>query len=533
MSSPISQLPVRIGVADVGSNAIRFLIAELGGADTPEDPGLRVLHNHRAALRLGRDVFLTGSIPEESLDAAVETFAQFRTACDDLGVQHIRAIATSATRDAANGDRLVQRIADRCGIRLEVISGSEEAYLLHVAVSSRAASIATGRSLLVDLGGGSVETCLVQDGGIVAADSYRLGALRLLRALAVDDSQRERPQDETFLELLGDYVAALEGRIIEAFGVSRPDRYIATGGNIESIADLCIAQSGKHRQVDGVDAIALDDIRELTKKLVLLSHSERVETYGLKPDRADTILPAAVVYWRLGRTARVDEVLVPRVGLRDGLLQEVVSGHIDSFKATDHRETLLSACRALAERYRVDEEHAEIVRQHAVTLFDGTQDLHRLESGERTLLEAAALAAHDIGAFVNNQRHHKHSYYLIRESDIVGLSDEEREVVALVARYHRRAHPTRKHEPVANMTDSTRERVARLAALLRVADCLDRGHRRRIIGIDVTRSGKRLDLVPTLAEGVKDVPLERMGIEDKGRLFAELFGLKPRLVGPT
>jgi exopolyphosphatase/guanosine-5'-triphosphate,3'-diphosphate pyrophosphatase len=515
--------PVRVGVVDMGSNAIRIQVAEIRG--TP--PTIRSLEAQRAPVRLGRDVFLSGRVPEATIEAAIEVLQHFRDACDRHGVERVEAIATSAMRDARNQTEVLQRIRAETGVEIRVISGADEAFLLHAAVCSKV-DLAKGRSVLVDLGGGSVEVSLVADGEILNSESYRLGALRVLHALEADFAE---PSGESFLGLLEEYVRTVEGRIRDHLGKGAIDRYVATGGNIDSIADL-LGKEGRTQLVGGVEACALDDLKELTGRLARLSYVERMETFGLRPDRADTILPAAVVYYRIGLAARASHVLVPRVGMRDGLLQEIALGHARQRQAVEHRDSVLSACREIGRRYRVDGDHAETVRRLAVRLFDQTADLHRLGAEERTLLEAAALL-HDVGVFVNNAKHHKHSWYLIRESDIVGLGDEEREIVALCARYHRRAHPSPRHYGWGGLTAEDQQKVRKLSAILRVADGLDRSHQGKVADVEVAIDRKAVDLLPVLGADVEsNLVLERLGFQDKSRLFQEVYGRRVQLGRP-
>ncbi|MFO1053157.1 MAG: Ppx/GppA phosphatase family protein [Planctomycetota bacterium] len=505
----------RLGVVDVGSNALRTMIGEVAPG---ERGSVRVVEAHREPVRLGRDVFLSGRIPEAKIGAVVEVMTRFAARCRELGVARIAAIATSAVRDARNQEELLARVREATGIGIDVISGSQEAYLLTAAVRSRV-DIRSGRSILVDLGGGSVEVSLVESGEIVHSESYRLGALRVLHAL--EGTAATTPAKD-FVELVDRYVRSVEDRIRDHFGGRNFDRYVATGGNIDSIADL-LQREGRTRKIDSVEVCRLDDIRDLTARLADLGFEERCTRFELRPDRADTILQAAVVYYRLGRVAQVEEVLVPRVGMRDGLLQELVAETVRHSKHEEHRDSLLSTCRELGRRYHVDAQHAERVRRHAVTLFDATRTLHDGAPKDRSLLEAASLL-HDIGVFVNNSGHHKHTWYLVRESDIPGIDSREREIVAQIARYHRRAHPSRRHTAFDALAPGDRERVRRLSALLRIADVLDRSHMGRIEAIEVALDERSLRIVPRLVGGPdQDISLERLGVPEKATLFTEVF----------
>jgi exopolyphosphatase/guanosine-5'-triphosphate,3'-diphosphate pyrophosphatase len=509
----------RFGVVDMGSNAVRFLIAEVTAG------AIGMLENHRLPVRLGRDVFHTGQIPDQALGEVVDAFRRFRASCDRLGVARVRAIATSAMRDARNRDLLVDRVRDASGIEIEVISGTQEAYLLKLAVESKV-DLRQGRSLLVDVGGGSVELVLVEDGQVVNADSYRLGALRMLQALRDGDDR-----GETFVELLHKHLKSLEHRIADRFEKGRIDRYVAVGGNIESLADLVEARAAG-RKTDGSETHALDELRREVMDLARLSIEDRMAKRGLKPDRADTIVPAGIVYVHLGELAGVARVMVPRVGIKDGLLIEIVSGHLEAFAAEDHVDVVLSSCRAMGRRFHYETSHAEAVLTLARQLFDQTKELHGLGGRARVLLEAAALL-HDVGVAVNNDGHHKHSQYLIQSSELVGLTDEERAIVAMLARYHRKAPPQREHEDFMQLRRRDRTLVERLTALLRLADALDRQHAAVVRGVSVKIREDRVELRPIVAsDQLTRLTLEARAVEEKGMLFGQLFGRLPLLLPP-
>jgi exopolyphosphatase/guanosine-5'-triphosphate,3'-diphosphate pyrophosphatase len=509
--------PARVGIVDMGSNAIRFLVAEAAGTT------VAILENHRLPARLGREVFHTGQIPDATLADTVDAFRRFRATCDRLAVQHIRAIATSAMRDARNRDLLIDRVRDACGIEIEVISGTQEAYLLKLGIEAKV-DLKQGRSLLVDVGGGSVEIVLVEDGQVTNADSYRLGALRMLEALR--DSETS---NESFVELLHKHMRSLERRILDRFESRTFDRYIAVGGNIDSLTDLIQARLGA-KPPNGVDSCSIQDLDQEVADLATMTVEQRMERRGLKPDRADTILPAGIVYLRLGQLAGVDRVLVPRVGIKEGLLQEVFRGHFESFAAEDHVDVVLSSCRAMGRRFHFEADHAEAVLVLARQLFDQTKLLHGLGDRARVLLEAGALL-HDVGVAVNNDGHHKHSQYLIASSELVGLTDEERQLVALLARYHRKAPPGRDHEEFMGLRRRERSLLERLAAILRLADALDRQHAGVVKGIAVEVRDDGVDLTPTVSGDPRSrLTLEAKAVEEKGSLFAQLFGRAPRLV---
>lgn len=293
---------VRVAAIDIGSNALRFTAAERGA-----EGRLVQLDYQRAPVRLGHSAFLTGRLTAENLEAAVEAVVAFGRRMDGLEVERYRAVATSAVRDAENGGELVERVRDEAGIGIDMIDGAEEARLVWVAVRERLAL--EGLWVLVDLGGGSLEVSVVGSDGIRRSDSYPLGTVRLLERLEAAGGATGDAVEASMAEMEGE--------------LSMPDRdavggLLATGGNMETLAEL----AGAPMDEAGVSRLALGTLTEVMRRVEALSFEERVEQLGLRPDRADVIVPAGRVYRRIAELAGVDEIVVPGVGVSHGILRE-------------------------------------------------------------------------------------------------------------------------------------------------------------------------------------------------------------------
>jgi exopolyphosphatase/guanosine-5'-triphosphate,3'-diphosphate pyrophosphatase len=493
---------------DTGSNAIRFMVADFV-SPTLYEP----IHMQREPVRLGHQVFLDGRLTNQTMDAAVRAFAGFREEIDRLEVGHVRAVATSAVREAANGEILVERIGREAGIRLEVITGSEEARLVHLAVGSRI-DLKGGQWILVDLGGGSVEVSLADDSGMLWSQSHTMGSVRLLEELSssADDPGR-------FRRLLSDYISVL--RIPDPSQYWTPSGVIATGGNIEALALLAAATPDGN----GVSALPLEDLRRVIEHLSRLSYRERIDQLELREDRADVILPAAMVYLRIAELAGADTLLVPHVGVKEGILLDLVDDLASHQSHTERQDAqLMQAAVSLGRRYMFDEAHGVQVARLAGELFDQLEDLHGLDPLDRRHLLAAAML-HDIGMFVAPKKHHKHSLYLISRSELPGLSPDEMLVVANIARYHRRSPPRTHHLLFARLAPADRVKVTQLAAILRLADALDRQHLQTVRKVTATIQGLEVHLDLT---GNADMLLERWAVTRKGEMFRETFGLTVR-----
>jgi exopolyphosphatase / guanosine-5'-triphosphate,3'-diphosphate pyrophosphatase len=504
--------PLRAAAVDVGSNAIRLVVAEFDDAAPP-----RVLAEVREAVRLGHEVFLSGRLAETAMDAAVAAIAGFRRRMETLGVDAYRAVATSATREARNGEALVRRVRDEAGIDLEVITGAEEARLVSLAVRA-AVPLGTARWLLVDLGGGSVEVSLVDASGTRWSESHTMGSVRLLEELSASDEDPGR-----FERLLSEYAGALRiGAVAEQW---RPVGMIATGGNIEALARL----AGRAPAPGRPATLELATLGRLVETLSRLSFRQRVEELGLREDRADVILPAGLVYERIAALAGIREILVPGVGLKEGLLADLLDDLATHRAHEDRREAqAYEGALALGRRYLFDEAHATHVADLAASLFDQLGALHALEAPDRGLLRVAA-ALHDIGIFVGHRKHHKHALYLISQSELPGLSPREIEIVANVARYHRKGVPAPHHEALQRLPEEDRGRVARLASLLRVADALDREHRQRVHAVRASVVDGRLSLA---LAGEGEFLLERWALRRKAGLLEETLGVGVEVAPP-
>lgn len=503
-----TEFPFRVAAIDMGSNAIRFVVAEFVAPSRWVE-----LEAQRVPVRLGHEVFLTGQLAESQMTATIEAMASFRRAIDTLGVPRYRAVATSAVRESRNGGELVERIRRECGIRLETITGTEEARLVWLAIRARM-DLGETRWLAADLGGGSLEVSDVSADGIHWSESHTMGTVRILEDLGSDGGDVERTR-----ALIEEYVGTL--RLPDDIARERRSGLIATGGNIEALARL----AGIRPDARGVSRLKLSKLSKTVEALGHLSVAERMERHGLREDRADVIHPAGLLYERVARLAGVDAIHVPHVGVKEGVLLDVADDVAGPGVHASRREqqAFLGAV-ALGRRFEFDEAHARHVTRLALSLFDQLQGVHGLSEADRRLLLVAAVL-HDIGQFIAYRRHHKHSLYLIYNSDVPNVTSGELALVALVARYHRRAEPKPEHFVFRDLNPGDQDRVRRLAALLRLADALDREHLQRVFAVQAHCSDDELVLE---VEGQGDLLLEQWALQKKSRMFTSVFGRSVR-----
>jgi exopolyphosphatase / guanosine-5'-triphosphate,3'-diphosphate pyrophosphatase len=502
--------PVAVAGIDVGSNAMRFIAARFASATAYE-----VIEQVRTPVRLGHDVFLSGRLAPSAMDAAIEALAGYRARMDALGIVHYRAVATSAVRDSDNGGAFRARARAEAAIELEVITGAEEARVVHQAIRHRI-PLRGSRWVTADLGGGSVEVSLVDDDGVHWSVSHGMGSVRLLEELTVAGDEPGR-----FRRRLEEYAATL--RIPPALRRGAAG-FIATGGNIEALAKLAAAPKDER----GVSTLELDALRGTIDALARLSYRQRVTELRLREDRADVILPAAMVYERIAVLAGFDAILVPHVGVKEGVVIDLVDDLAShGLHGVRHDRAVFAGCLALGRRFRFDEPHARHVTRLALALFDSLADLHELGPADRRVMLAAAML-HDVGVFIDHRRHHRHSHYIISQSELPGFTPDEIQLVANVARYHRKAGPTPAHEAYARLSEPDRLRVRALASLLRVADALDREHLQKVRNL-VARIDDDAVVLTVGAHG--DLLLEQWALQRKSDLFRDTFRRPIRIDG--
>lgn len=494
-----------IGAIDIGSNAMRLAVGSVGARGA-----MRVVETLRDPVRLGGEVFGGKSISEHTTIQALDALQRFRALFRKWNVTSFRAVGTSALREAPNRDQFLERVKSATAIDVHVISGEEEARLIHRAVA-RAVPMGRSHAILIDIGGGSAEISIGNGETLVAAETFGLGAVRLLQVFHA----REYTQEE-FPKLVREYTAAARRRFAKEIGTRKISLCIGTGGNVECLRDLRQTLLGR------ADARALThgELTAISHRLQQMSVKERMTQLGLRADRADVIVPASLVLLHLMEFARVDRVVIPKVGLREGVLLDLVPSALGRAPVVDERQALVSA-RELGERYRFDEMHARAVTAHALTLFDALRSLHHFGAEERVLLEVAAML-HDVGHVVNAAGHHKHSAYLISASPLIGLDDHQKNLVALIVRYHRKGLPKQSHDAYASLTLRERGVILKLAAILRVADALDCEHAARVREVRCVNRGGVLRLY---MRGHGDLLLERWAVERNRHNFESIFHL--------
>jgi exopolyphosphatase/guanosine-5'-triphosphate,3'-diphosphate pyrophosphatase len=487
-----------LAAIDVGTNAVRLEIAR-----PLPDGTLETLHQERDPVRPGEGVFSGGTIAKPVADRLISTLRRYAALCRRYRAR-VRAVATAAVREARNRDEIVRRALDEAGLNLEVVSGREEARLICLGVLDGRPPSA--RSLLVDIGGGSTEVATGQGDKPTSLYSVAVGAVRLTEIFGSSGKvSKER------LEVMRSYAA-------EAFRESLPRRLpgprvaIGSSGTINSIVGA------------GTDSkrLTLHRLERMVEQLAGLSLAERRKQF--EPRRAEIIVAGGVILEACMRHLRLEAISAVGTGLRNGVLRDLARRSPAAAAAAAEGRT--EAVLALGARFGFDERHARQVTRLSLALFDQLASLHRLPASARGLLEAAALL-HDVGHAVSPQRHHKHTFYLIANADVAGFSDQERQMVALVARYHRRSPPESGRPDLKDLPPGQLLVLRRLVALLRVADALDRSHSQHVQTVRASVPDGRVRVV---ARTRSAIDLELWDVARESAYFRQAMGRRLEVV---
>jgi exopolyphosphatase / guanosine-5'-triphosphate,3'-diphosphate pyrophosphatase len=463
---------MRLAAIDIGTNSLHMIVVQVR-----PDFSFDVIDREKEMVRLGAGGLDGRALTPEAVHTALQVLAKFRRLAESHRVDEIVAVATSAVREAENGGEFLKAIAGQTGIRARVISGTEEARLIHLAAAygvSRPGEV----TVVVDIGGGSIEITRGAGATIDTARSFKLGVIRLTERFVKSDPMS--PRDERKLER--HIEEELEEYLTEIV-TSGFDRVIGTSGTILSLGAVAAAESGGAAAPLRNRRVPAKQLRRVRRTLASLEIEKRVRVPGLDPRRADIAVAGAVLLDTILRRLDATEITLCDLSLREGLVLDYIARHRKEIAQADrYPDVRRRSVIELAERCNYWPDHAHQIARLAVSLFDETRSVHGLTDKEREWLEYAALL-HDIGVHISYERHHKHSYYLITNGQLRGFEPEEIEIIALVARYHRRVEPKRRHQGFGDLRKRARDVVRTLAAILRLAENLDRSHAQTISGI--------------------------------------------------
>jgi exopolyphosphatase / guanosine-5'-triphosphate,3'-diphosphate pyrophosphatase len=507
---------IRISAIDIGSNSIRQTIADVSPTGT-----IRVVDEMKAAPRLGAGLFKKGTLSEVAIQNALSTLTRMATLANQLGVKRTEVVATSAVRDASNGDEFLKLVRTETGLKVRVLRGEDEARL-----SFRSAlahfDLGVGRAVVMDIGGGSLELALSADGLVERLISLPLGAISVTERYLGSDMKKKgmrKLRKHVWLELR----RHLSARHWHA------TRIFCSGGTFTSLASIYLARIGMEsaKTVHGtvIPRIELEHIVDMLRNMSL---AERQGVPGLNAARSDIILGGLAVAAEVAARVEARELVVSAYGIREGILLE--SAHVAPSPA-DPGEARERSVRELAERTHYEEPHSKHVQKLSLQLFDAIGQRLGCIPDDRKLLSDAALL-HDIGYHISYDKHNKHSYHLIEHAELLGMTPIEQIVVANVARYHRGAEPKKKHRNYGGLERPVRQTIKKLSAILRVADGFDRGHASAVAELKVRWVERALRITAVPGSHVYNLRLDLWGASRKSNLLSEVAGVPVEIVAP-
>jgi len=521
-----AELACRLGAIDIGSNSVRLLVAEaLRGSN------YRILDEEREPTRLGRSVSSKGLLDDESMERTITALRTFKQIAAGYQVTSLRTIATCAVRESRNGPEFCRRVREQVGLDVEVISGDREARLAFASVQ-HAFDLSSKNVIVADIGGGSTELVFATGNLIESIFSTPLGAVRLTEQFGIGDGVEEADFARGLVRLEEEVTSCLKKRTTRP--LFAPHFLVGCGGTFTTLAELMMAAK---RETDVPVAgyrVSQAEVYHLLDRLSKMPLRGRRTIPGMMPDRADIIVAGLTIVDALLKRFRVNSVVVHTRGVRDGLVREMIEESLGT--SGDEPAQREAAIERLAAACSGELEHGRTVAALAGKMYEQLAAALGLAAGDRLLLECAA-RLQDVGYVINYDQHHKHSYHLIRNARLPGIRANDLEIIANVARYHRGAHPKRKHENLSRLSSDDQQRVQRMAAILRLAGGLDRSRTQAVRDVAASVADGRA-VIEAVADEEPQVDL--WGAERRTDLFEKVFGMpvefrwaKPATTGAT
>jgi len=504
-----------IAAIDVGTNSFHLIIASVNQRQM-----MQILEREKEMVRLGSGGNDMKYLQEDAMQRGTTAIMNFSKIAKSFNAE-IRAVATSAVREALNKEDFIKRVKDDTGVEIEVVSGIEEGRLVYIGCI-HSLPIVAKKTLVIDIGGGSTETIIGANGEVEFVRSAKLGAIRLTKRFfpneRISNSQIKKCRE---------FIRGEWAPNIKKLKEFRLECVVGTAGTIQNLAAMVFA--AKNQQIPDVlngTNVTKTELNSIIKKIIN-AHTikQRVLIPGIDPARADIIVAGALILEHIINELNINNVVISSYGLREGIVFDTVqkAEAIEHYKHLDHLRN--STIYGLCQQFCVDMEHAEFVKTISLKLFDELQPLHKLTNKERELLEATSML-HDVGYHISHDQHHKHSYYIIANCIMPGFTQSEIEVMANIARYHRKSHPKKKHENFQVLSPEKQNVVKVLASLLRIAEGIDRRKMQTVSDIEVhyNNSTIKIGLIPKNIQEVPDIEL--WGANRRKQMLEEVLSRK-------
>lgn len=504
--------PTKFGALDVGTNSIHLVMVEISS-----EGDFRILGRDKEMVQLGKGGFVRHALTTEAMQAGLASLTRFTKMARLKGIHRLRAVATSAVREAKNGGDFVARVRRDLGVELHVLSTEEEARMIYLAVR-HAVNLGERDNLIVDIGGGSIEMIIGNAFRPETLFSAKLGALRLAE-LSLHSDPPTLDEIKTMRRHVLRFIEPLAARV----GRREFAHCICTSGNFQNIATVCAYRRGAG-DVNGASQLVVDreELKDLGALLSRMTREQRLKVPGVEAKRADTIIPAITALLAIGRVFDISRFEYCDMALREGLIIDHIASRRAHFLArATWPDPRMRSVIQLAERCGYHKPHADQVQRLALSMYGQLESLHQLDAQYRSLLAYACLL-HDIGYLISHSGHHKHSYYLIRNGGLQGFTEMEIELIANLARYHRKGRPRKSDYSYGHLDKESRRAFRKLIPLLRLANALDRTHYSVVESVTCRVTGKKVDL---LVHTNKDTELEIWTAQRQREFFEKAYRL--------
>ncbi len=509
-----NQQPQTLAAIDVGTNSFHLIVAKVMPSGQ-----YRILDREKDIVRLGSGSTDMKYLTPSAMNRGIKALKRMKMIADIFKAP-VRAVGTSAIREALNKNEFLRRAKSEAKVKIEIVAGTEEARLIYLGIL-QALPMFKKKALCIDIGGGSTEYIIGLKQNVLFSNSLKLGAVRLTQRFFSAGAYSSKNIKEC-----RKYVKGMLNPIVRDIDKYKYHAAVGSSGTIASLARIIRSTNGDNigGSVNNY-SFTKDELFDAVDRIVSArTLSERKKIDGMDPSRADIITAGAIILEQTFSELSIEEMVVSESALREGILFDSI-GKAFSWKISSYLHDIrMNNIIHLAETFNVEYGHAKHVSKLALEIFDKTNDLHHFTEREKEFLEAAALL-HETGLFVSHAQHHRHSYYLIRNAELPGFTENEKEIIANIARYHRKSHPKLKHDEFQTLSSEEQNIVTKLAAILRIADGLDRTHSAVISGIECRKYGDHLRF-HLIHRKTKNIEMELWGAERKKGLFEQTFHKK-------
>ena len=507
---------MKLAAIDIGSNSIKLIVVDAAASDS-----FAVLGREKEVVRLGHETLTKGRLSPEAIERAITCIQRFKTAAEVRQSEEIVAVATASVREAQNSSQFIKQVEKATGIRVEILSGVEEARLIGLA-ASRGCATRGAINMNIDIGGGSTEISLFRDNNPISLFSVRVGAVRLTERYLKSDPPKPKQ-----IESLKSEVYAAFQRPARELRTAKWHQASGTSGTIQALgatlrADVTNNSDLKELPAQPTEAeVPLSRLAQLNLNLISMNQAERRALHGISSQRSEIIIAGGCILEAAMRALGVNSLRTCDWALREGVIidylqeREAEAGPL----IPDFADQKLRQVHAVGRRFGYEETHARQVAKLAEQLFDCLSETEELSRHQRTLMMAGALL-HDIGYHIAHESHQRHALYLILNSELTGFSEVERAIIANIARYHRGSLPKERHVEYAALNSADRESVNKLGGIVRLADALDRSHDSRV----QTLTGRiGTNVIHLELDSAADCHNELVEAERKKDLFEQAF----------